>query len=180
MNAQIEIQNTTEIDYQRPDVGIVEVINDQKLISFERGTFPWIPDVDKVPTAQITLDTGDVFRYGSLVGQSSQMIKYAEKVSDEESHKAEIGLFKALPQLLAKDSAELPKNIDIVPSYTGIEGAKLYKVAKQGKNAGRLYFTLIHGKSGVTVVKLGLAQHDKQVAMQNYMSGNRSRQKHDG
>lgn len=175
-----EIQQDTTIDYQRQDVGIVEVVNDQKRVSFAEGTFPWLPDTSEVHTAEITLDTGDKFRYGSLVGESDQLVKYADKVSDVESHKSEIGLFKALPQLLAKDCAELPKNIDIVPGYIGIDGAKLYKVAKQGRNAARLYFTLLRGDSGITVVKLGIAPHDKQIAMQNVMSGRKTRQKHDG
>jgi hypothetical protein len=180
MQKSIEIQQNSATEYQRQDIGIVDVINDQFNVQFPEGSLPWLPDTSEVSTAKVTLDTGDKFRYGSLIGQSDQLVKFAEKVSDVESHKAEIGLFKALPQLLAKDSTSMPKNIDLVPSFLGIEGAKLYKVAKQGKNAGRLYFTLIHGATGVTVVKLGLTPHDKQVAMQNIMSGRKNRQKHDG
>ena len=180
MKPTLEIQPTPETEHQRPDIGIVEVINDSQKVKFDEGSFPWLPNTSEVQTAQVTLDTGDKFRYGSLVGEHERMIKFASQVSEVESHKAEIGLFKALPQILDKENADLPKNIDIVPGYVGIDGATLYKVAKQGKNAARLYFTMLRDKTGITVVKLGIAPHDKQVAMQNVMSGSKTRQKHDG
>lgn len=180
MTSQIETQQSIQFEYQRQDIGVIDVVNDGRVVAFEEGSFPWLPNTSEVQTAKVTLDTGDKFRYGSLVGEHERMIKFASQVSDVESHKAEIGLFKAIPQILDKESAELPKNIDIVPSFIGIEGVTMYKVAKQGKNAARLYFTLLRDKSGVTVVKLGIASHDKQVAMQNIMSGRKSRQKHDG
>jgi hypothetical protein len=180
---KVPLATEETVPFQRPDVGIAEIVNDQLRVSLSETRFPWIPEVESVQTAEVTLETGERFRYGSLVGEHGSMIKFAKSVSSEESHKSEIGLFKALPEIIRPNNANLPKNIDIVPGFVGIEGATIYKVAKQGRNAARLYFTILPASKESPVplvVKLGIAPHDKQIAMQNIMSGNRTRQKHDG
>ena len=170
-----------ETEKQIPNLGIESIKNDQELIQLPDGTLPWIDGEIDIPTASIELESGDSIRYGSAVGLHSGIEKLAKKVSPEQSQSAELGLFKSIPAIL--EGSSLPPNIDRVPSYVGLDTSiPIFKVAKQGRNAARLYFTIIQDdNSGPHVLKLGISPHDKQIALQNIMNGKKgSRQKHDG
>jgi hypothetical protein len=174
--------NETESQLQIPNLGIEVIRNDQEILEIPENTFPWIEGKVEVPTALVELETGETIRYGSLVGHHNGIEKIASKVTTEQSESAQRGLFKALPEMLHVGSS-MPVTIDFVNNYNGINSSyTVYKVAKQGNNAARLFFAVLDsGSEQPTVLKLGIAPHDKQMALINIMNKTKGgRQKHDG
>lgn len=167
---------------QLPQHGIESIDNSSRKLLLPESSLPWVSEIKPLHVAEITLETGDSVGYCSAISLHNGITKIARKVPDQQSTSAEAGLFKSLPVLLA-DSNNLPPNIDTVPSYTGVESdGMIYKVAKQGRNAARLYFMITNDRKGApVVVKLGIASHDKQVELQSLFSGKkRPSGKHDG
>ncbi len=175
-----QTQNHEAPRLQRPDLGI-ETVTPSGDLTVTNGEFPWLTDESlEIPTVSVKLQgVEQAFRYGSLIGGNSSVAKLAAEVPDEQSHSAEAGLFKALPALLGNMPAP---NIESAVSYVDSVWPVL-KVAKRGRDAARLYFSIItkEGQDPV-VLRLGIAQHKKQQALQGTLSqtkGNK-RRKHDG
>ena len=161
----------TETLLEVPQLGIEHVNNASEKIHFGEDYFPWIEGQVDVSVADVTLETGEEIRYGSVVGLHSKVEKLASDVPSDESHKAEIGLFKALPDLLGDDRSSWPSNIEIVPNTDHLP-YNVLKVVRHGKNPARLYFAVLEGVSEKPlVVKLGIAQQQKHLALQRIISG---------
>ncbi len=157
-----------------PALGIERVNNTAEQITFPEGQFPWIEGPVSVNVAQIALETGENVEYGSITGRHSKLEKLADAVPADESHKAEIGLFKALPALLGDDKSSWPANIEVVPDTEHLP-YKVLKVVRHGSNPARLYFSIFErdGKPPL-VLKLGIAQQQKHLSVQKIITNRKS------
>ena len=154
-----------------PALGIESVRNQAERVSFPEGTFPWLDGQVEAKVADVTLETGEAIRFGSVVGEHNKLEKLASVVPADESHKAEIGLFKALPELLGTDHSSWPANIEVVPNTDHLP-YNVLKVVRHGSNPARLYFTILEedGKPPL-VLKLGIAQQQKHLNVQKIITG---------
>ncbi len=160
---------------QLPKYGIENINNSSQQVSLSEGAFPWVDGPVELSAARVNLEGGETVLYASAVGLNSSVEKLARKVPDEQSQNAEQGLFKGLSTYLAGGS---PANFDTVAGVD-IDG-EVFKVSKSGRNAARLYFAVIRTGEEPLVVKLGIANHDQQIALQGIIGNVRRRQKKDG
>jgi hypothetical protein len=148
---------TQKIELQRPDLGI-ETVQPGPNFGASTEDYPWISADMEVPTALITMEDGTQFNYGSLVGGNGALVKLAEKVPDKMSESAEQGLFKSVSRLLV---GEQHPNVDHVPDQLSRE--PMFKVGKSGRDAPRLFFTIVKEADKLpTVLRIGIVSHKKQ------------------
>lgn len=150
---------TEQQEAQRPDLGIERIKQGEGVI-ITSEQLSWLTESVDVATVRVTLETGHSFLYGSVVSANNTLRKLASDVPPEKSRQAEIGLFKALPNLLENGSSP---NIDTV--MFGDADVPLLKVAKRGSDVARLAFAMIPTENGVAVVKVGIANHKDQSRM---------------
>lgn len=165
-----------EVELQRPDLGI-ETVEAADPINVPESTLTWVKGGAELQAVKVTLETGQSFLYASAIGQHNTLRKLADRVPDSRQNDAEAGLFKALPQILNHESTP---NIDTVAFAES--DSTILKTVKNGKNVARLAFTVTEIDGKVCVIKVGLANHDKQNQMANVMrgTGKKVRRKQDG
>lgn len=174
---QISQIQTTETELQRPDLGIESVTSGEPILASTED-FPWVAQEGMVDTAHVTLEDGTEFQYGSLIGLSSSLAKIASDVPEQASINAEQGLFKSLPTILQNG---FHPNIDSVPD--ALSSTPMFKVAKSGRDAPRLFFTIVppETEGGLqTVLRVGIASHKKQGSLASLVTARGKRNYGDG
>lgn len=172
------MQNNQETEPlpQRPDINVAKVEQGEQ-VGITSDMLPWLTDADiELHTVRVTTLDGLTFNYGSVVKGNHSIEHIASQVTAKDSEHSEEAMFKSLPYIF---DGKMPPNIDRVH---GVDAAwPIFKVAKKGPDAPRLFFAWFRGESGEPVVlKLAIAKHKKQDETYAVMQGRGSHRKRDG